>query len=112
MTYHPTTCDAYFDEARVAPTNLDAELARLIPMVSVIDGMPPTPHGLERVRRALQALLDEARQMPVAEDVECGYDGPVDADYQRLSATSGVVRWTCPRCGNDREDFREKGDED
>jgi hypothetical protein len=59
----------------------------------------------------LERLALEILDMPKTVDVECGYEGGVDAQFSG-GRTSYAAYWTCPRCGTEGEEDREVGDDD
>lgn len=106
-TYRPSPpCPELLPATRVAPISLGDELARLAGMVNdlsvtVAVGSLPRTYDMDATKRVVANLRAEAEAMPLAEDVECGYDGDVDAHYNRRD---NLMSWVCPRCGADREE--------
>jgi hypothetical protein len=109
--YQPQPCEGYIENRRLQSADLDSDLRRILELVRPIDGVPVTGTTLERVARLVGAVISENSDMPSAEEVECGYDGRVDADYAAAGRAAGTYYWTCPRCGTNREEFREAGDD-
>jgi hypothetical protein len=110
--YHVGPCADYIGARRVQPADLDADLARLQGLLTPVEGFPLPNISVLAAQRLIASLRNEALQMPEAEDVECGYEGVVEAEWHGDRRGNGDMVWTCPRCGNDQSDARTAGDDD
>lgn len=97
--YQPSSpCSGELKDARVAPLDLPQMLATL---ARYADPDSPDFDTLSAARY-LALMTEEAAAMPLAEDIECGFDGEVDdATYHRMA---DIVSWVCPRCSHENEE--------
>lgn len=101
--YSAPTCNGYLpDDTRAVTLGLISDLADVQHMIG--RGDPNAQVKLERIRLE---MLD----MPKAVDVECGFEGDVDASWDGDRRGNGTYFWTCPRCGSEQTDEREAGDD-
>jgi hypothetical protein len=116
--YDAPTCTETIDRARIAPLDLLTDLARLDERLTKARNnlgnpdvlLPVIERDLDRARETVQSLRTLAAAMPYAEDIECGYEGPVDAEL-RGRGPNYTAYWTCPRCDTDRSEDRTEGDD-
>lgn len=116
---YSATCDGYLPETtRATPRDQHADLARLDERLIAARGEATAASweqlvaDLARARHLLEIIRTEAEAMPaIGPDVECGFEGPVDADVQSLGGGAATIYWTCPRCGTEHADEREAGDD-
>lgn len=97
------TCKGYLDAVHVQPPRVTEKITDVVKHLEA--GDIPVACFL------LGGLSAEAATMPLAYDVECGYEGEVDATYSG-GRTSYTVYFTCPRCGTEGWEAREAGDDD
>lgn len=97
------TCKGYLSEVRVQPPEF---VAAVTEVVKVLEG-----GNVQQACFMLGRLSAEAAEMPLAYDVECGYEGEADAWYSGTHRAY-TVTWNCPRCGTEGSDDREEGDDD
>lgn len=99
--YRVSECKGYMPESsRAVPEHIISEILTL---QEAIGRNEPVQPRLERLRLEMLA-------MPQAVDVECNYEGDVDA-YFSGGPSAYTVYWTCPRCGSEQEEDREAGDD-
>lgn len=107
-----TPCTGYIDEARIQPDWLPDQLQHI---VGILDGtvlVRPSDSPTARARVRLLDLISELQKMPVGHDIECGFEGKVDAQFEHFGRSATRVYWTCPICGKECEEDREAGDDD
>lgn len=109
--YHVGPCDDYIDRRRVQADDLDAALTRLQGLLTPVEGFPLPQISILAAQRIVADLRNEHLQMPFAEDIECGYEGVVEADWHGDSRGNGDMEWTCPRCGKRQSESRTAGDD-
>jgi hypothetical protein len=100
---YPATCQGYLpeDTTKAVPEYLIDQILAVQHLIGL--GSPNAQGILEQLRK-------EMLSMPNAVDVECGFEGKVDASFSG-GRTSYTVYWTCPRCGKENEEDREAGDD-
>jgi len=106
-TYNAPSCMGYLSEARVQPLDLLDQLLAVANLLS----QPDSPTDLAKASYKLGYLTADCQMMPFALDVECGYEGQVDAQWAGDRKGNGEFFWTCPRCGSERAESREAGDD-
>ena len=89
------------DDCRAVPVHVIGEIAVLQEAIGRNEQVQPR---LERLRLV---MLD----LPKAVDVECLFEGSVDAQWSGDRKGNGEYLWTCPCCGSEREESREAGDD-
>lgn len=116
-TYQPgSPCTGTLDKHPVAPLSLNEDLLRLHTLLEqaragIAKGVPSvTEAAVDNALRLLTRLADEAAGMPLSVDVECGYDGEVDAAFYG-GRSAYTAAWDCPRCDKENEEEREAGDD-
>ncbi len=101
-TYSAPACKGYLEDVRVQPLDLLDMLARVDTALG--EGRLADARGL------LARITHDASEMPTTTDVECGWEGKVDAVFVGGRRTY-TVHWTCPQCGSEQEEDREHGDD-
>src|SRR6059036_3894740 len=97
------TCKGYMpDTSKVAPRDI---LEQILTVANLIGSGAP-----DRASFRLGQLHAELLQMPNAVDVECNFEGKVDAWFSG-GRDAYTAHWECPRCGTEGEEDRERGDD-
>lgn len=119
--YDAPKCESYLPAGtKAAPRDLLTDLSRLDERLRIAATSLPNADvlsneiasDLERARHLLEIIRTEAEAMPdLSGDDECGFEGRVDAEFQRLGGGAYTVFWTCPRCGTEHAEEREAGDD-
>lgn len=104
----------YYDPPDVGEGTYSITCKGYMPDTSLVIPAPELMSVIEQVEkgnteRALR-WLNEFSAFPLAVDVECNFEGKVDAQFSG-GGQSYTAYWTCPRCGSEGEEDREVGDD-
>ncbi len=106
----------YYDPPEMAEGTYSIECKGYMPEdchavpVEIIDQLQTIVLNSPKLGDDLMALRRQMLAMPKAVDVECNFDGKVDAQFSG-GKTAYTAYWTCPRCGTEGEEDREVGDD-
>lgn len=108
-TYTPgRPCTGYMpDDCRAVPPNMIYEIFTIQERIGKAGTLLEATQAMPLLERLRLAIID----LPKAVDVECLYEGEVDAQWSGNRKGDGEFFWTCPQCGSEQEESREAGDD-